>query len=573
MKYQLFLVIMFIGLTLTSCSFGFPSPESTGRDGEAITPSKSQLCTSFCLDNGDHCVFGTNMDGEVPHKEGETPQAIQMFVNQRHVLKTGWEDGTSGKYARWISNYGSVTLNVIGTQMVWGGMNEAGLMISSMSLVETMAPTSDARPPVASPLWVQYQLDNYSTVEEVIASERRVRPTYLYDHYLVCDRTGDCAVIEFLEGEMLAYTGDSLPVLALANSSYQDSLTAQEDGYYWKVKVFDVKSDGPAAEAGIMQGDWIIALDGVELIGEQSMETFYAMIAGRKAGDELSITVIHPGETEPVTILIKMIPLPEDMSKISLPPGIPVQVLSLGFLPTYPGDFITRFVTVAEWVAAFEPAGPEESVTYAFDALEAVSRDDTELSAVFDPANFRVYFHTKRNPQIRYVDFSKLDFSCGAPVMLLDTNVGEAGDISLDLVKYSHKRALEHAVAIATNMWQVDFSALEIDTLLSGFESFACMENNASALANPARYVESHPPLLPPLVTWAGIMIFNRLWPAWVVLTLLSLVFFIWRSTRGQLTTRGAWLVWALAVLLLGPLGLLICLLANRKRRLMGQSQ
>jgi len=42
------------------------------------------------------------------------------------VLKTGWESGTTGKYLRWISKYGSVTLNMAGYQLVWGGMNEEG---------------------------------------------------------------------------------------------------------------------------------------------------------------------------------------------------------------------------------------------------------------------------------------------------------------------------------------------------------------------------------------------------------------------------------------------------------------
>jgi len=99
------------------------------------------------------------------------------------------------------------------------------------------------------------------------------------------------------------------------------------------------------------------------------------------------------------------------------------------------------------------------------------------------------------------------------------------------------------------------------------------MEDNAAALATPALYVENHPPLLPPLVTWAGWMVFNRLWRAWVVLTLLSLVLVIWRLARDQVKTRAAWLAWVLAVILLGPFGLLACLLVRRRRRLMSQSR
>jgi choloylglycine hydrolase len=78
-------------------------------------------------------------------------------------------------------------------------------------------------------MWVQYQLDNFSTIEEVIASEQQVRYYSSQEwccHYLVCDRTGDCAVIEFLEGERVVHSGDDLPVTALTNSPYEMSIQA-----------------------------------------------------------------------------------------------------------------------------------------------------------------------------------------------------------------------------------------------------------------------------------------------------------------------------------------------------------
>jgi penicillin V acylase-like amidase (Ntn superfamily) len=433
MNTRIFLGILLFTLFLAGCK---PSASANFKEtiADVSFPSASQLCTSFCLDNGDHCVFGTNMDHG-------TIKIGQVFVNKRHVMKTGWQSSTSSEYARWISKYGSVTFNLVGYQLAWGGMNEAGLMISTVSLLETEESAPDERPPLVSSFWVQYQLDNYSTVEEVIASDALVRSTERSDHYLVCDRKGDCAVIEYLGGEMVAYTGLSLPVQALTNSTYQDSLTALENGNYWKVEVFGVNSAGPAAKAGFIVGDWIIAVDGVELSGEKSLETFYSIIAQHKAGDEVSFTLKHPGESSPVTLVLKMDPLPDDTSKYTLPPDVPIQILSLSFIPTYPGDFLTRFATAVEWVKSLKPAGAGETVTYAFDTLEAVSRDDTVFSAVFDPANGRVYFRTAQNPEIRYIDFNEFDFSCKTPVMMLDIHDGGAGNIRDDLIKYSHSAA------------------------------------------------------------------------------------------------------------------------------------
>jgi len=193
------------------------------RDAKAPLglPAPSQACTSFCVDTGDGCVFGANQDNPV--------DAGTVVVKKRYVLKTGWEAGTTGQYARWIARYGSVTFDYAGYQMAWAGMNEAGLMISTMALDGTHEPEPDARPPLASALWVQYQLDNHATVAEVINSDSRVRITMAVDHYLVCDRSGECAVIEFLDGKMVHYSGDALPVKALSNSAYSEALHASAE--------------------------------------------------------------------------------------------------------------------------------------------------------------------------------------------------------------------------------------------------------------------------------------------------------------------------------------------------------
>jgi heme A synthase len=81
------------------------------------------------------------------------------------------------------------------------------------------------------------------------------------------------------------------------------------------------------------------------------------------------------------------------------------------------------------------------------------------------------------------------------------------------------------------------------------------------------QYVEDHPVLLPPTITWAALMVVHRFWSVWVLLALLSLVIVVWRLSKSPGITRGAWLVWILIVALLGPLGLLTYWLAHRRRR------
>jgi penicillin V acylase-like amidase (Ntn superfamily) len=220
-KYYLVLVV-FIAL-LTGFRIGLPV--SAPSNGNLVEAESGQGCTSFCLDNGDHCVFGTNFDNEI--YEG------LIFVNPRGLSKTGWEESSTGEVAHWIAKYSSISFDLVGYQLVWAGMNEAGLMLSTMALGESVAPPVGKQPPLATPLWLQYLLDNYATIDEVVASQEVVsiartvgRPV---DHYLICDGRGDCVVFEFLAGKVVVHKGGRLPVASLTNSRYQDSITAWEE--------------------------------------------------------------------------------------------------------------------------------------------------------------------------------------------------------------------------------------------------------------------------------------------------------------------------------------------------------
>ena len=176
----------------------------------------------------------------------------------------------------------------------------------------------------------------------------------------------------------------------------------------------------------------------------QPLEDVFHAIEGHQVGDEVTFTLQRPGKADPFTAMVKMLAPPPDDGRLQIPEGFPPQILSLGFLPSVPGDFLLRFSTAAAWLESFAPAGPEDAVPYAFDTLQAVSRRDTAWSIVFDPANLRVHFRTHSNPQIRYLDLGALDFSCRTPVMMLDIHADLSGDIKDDLVPYSHQASLDH---------------------------------------------------------------------------------------------------------------------------------
>lgn len=176
-------------------------------------------CTTFCLRKGADAIFGKNYDWHFD--DGF------VLTNKRGVAKSAAppEDVP----ARWTSKYGSVTFNQFGREFPSGGLNEAGLAVELMWLDSTRYPAPDARPALSSLEWIQYQLDNYATVAEVARNAGGLRITSEGKlHFLVCDKGGSCATVEFLDGKAVVHDGASLPVPALTNHPYEDSLRFRE---------------------------------------------------------------------------------------------------------------------------------------------------------------------------------------------------------------------------------------------------------------------------------------------------------------------------------------------------------
>jgi len=183
----------------------------------AFAYSSVYPCTTFIFRFGNHLYFGRNLDW--------ISGTGLIMTNQRNLDKVALVD-SSEKPMKWTSKYGSITFNQVGKDLPYGGINEAGLVVEHMTLEKTIYPFKDDRCAIGSCQWIQFQLDNYSTVEEIIKSDELIRIVDATSkfHFLVCDRFGNAAVIEFIDGKMVYYTGKDLPNEALANSTYAESI-------------------------------------------------------------------------------------------------------------------------------------------------------------------------------------------------------------------------------------------------------------------------------------------------------------------------------------------------------------
>lgn len=123
--------------------------------------------------------------------------------------------------AGWTSKFGSITFNQIGKEFPYGGMNEKGLVIEQLWLQNSEY--QENRNEIISELeWIQYQLDVYSNVDEVISSINHltIKPNATV-HFILADRNGVSAVIEFVNGKVAIDRQETSNVVT--NSTFEES--------------------------------------------------------------------------------------------------------------------------------------------------------------------------------------------------------------------------------------------------------------------------------------------------------------------------------------------------------------
>lgn len=151
-------------------------------------------------------------------------------------------DGAGGPNSiRWTSKYGSVIASGYDISTT-DGVNEAGLMANLLWLVESDYPKPDGgKPPLAISLWAQYALDNYATVAEAVSALEKEPYTIVTDkvpgedrlatlHLSLSDKTGDSAIIEYIDGRQVIHHGREYQVMT--NSPTFEKQLALES--YWR---------------------------------------------------------------------------------------------------------------------------------------------------------------------------------------------------------------------------------------------------------------------------------------------------------------------------------------------------
>lgn len=182
-------------------------------------------CSSFVLKLGNQIFLGKNFDWT--YCDGV------IIKNLRGTRKSAYFTHT-GEQANWTSIYGSVTFNQNGKEMPYGGMNEKGLVVKMLWLELTKYNINEEKKYVNELEWIQYQLDNFETVQQVIdhLGDLKIYPIKGKIHYILTDNSGLSVIIEYLNGKPVAYKKEANACQAITNNTviHSEPFKTQTEG-------------------------------------------------------------------------------------------------------------------------------------------------------------------------------------------------------------------------------------------------------------------------------------------------------------------------------------------------------
>jgi penicillin V acylase-like amidase (Ntn superfamily) len=210
---------------------------------------KFHSCSTFVLPGKNTLLVGHNLDDYVP-----SPGYI--YINPRGIAKhnISWDDlrftyMKSHSRCQWVSKYASLTCNAFGREFPDGGINEAGFYAGETTLLGSLYPSAGSRPKIYHHQWIQYLLDNFETVDQVLADLGNVVVEgHCQWHFFIADKSGQAAVIEFIQGKTIVHSGANLPMKILCNSAYAEEMTklAEYEGFGGQKTVDFNDKTGPA---------------------------------------------------------------------------------------------------------------------------------------------------------------------------------------------------------------------------------------------------------------------------------------------------------------------------------------
>lgn len=217
----------------------------------------AMACTSMIVGDGPRSLLGQNYDFAL----GDGA----IFVNASGKEKTSLAEADQ-RPLRWQATYSSVVFAQFGKEMPISGMNEKGLVIQGLWNEDASYPTVNRQTTASlnELQWIQYQLDTSASVADVERSLATipVHQDYASLHYVVCEASGACVLIDFDEiGMRIARRGADFEPAAITNSTLIRS--KHHAALAMNVEEFDDLSDDKNSLDAYTRAAWLVRRAGM----------------------------------------------------------------------------------------------------------------------------------------------------------------------------------------------------------------------------------------------------------------------------------------------------------------------
>lgn len=200
----------------------------------AIASQQSEACSRILYETGNGTyITGRSMDWNDPTAKTD------LWAFPRGLERDG---GIGKNPVKWTSKYGSVVASFYDAGTA-DGMNENGLVGNMLYLVESDYgdPAKTGKPTLSVGAWLQYFLDNYTTVKEAVEAMKDAPFTVVAPilpngraasvHLSLSDPTGDSAILEYIGGKLEIHHSPQYKVMT--NSPVYDQQLALNA--YWNL--------------------------------------------------------------------------------------------------------------------------------------------------------------------------------------------------------------------------------------------------------------------------------------------------------------------------------------------------
>jgi choloylglycine hydrolase len=181
----------------------------------SLAPTADACTRALWTKDGQPVIVGRNMDW-----------MEDMGTNLWSLPRGIERNGLAGKNSvKWTSKYGSLVATGYDIG-VCDGMNEEGLVVNALWLAESnFGKRDEALPGLSISLWTQYYLDNFKSVADAVnitktGKYQLVPVTFWHSkkmsstvHLSLSDKSGDSAIIEFVDGKPVVHHGKQYTVM------------------------------------------------------------------------------------------------------------------------------------------------------------------------------------------------------------------------------------------------------------------------------------------------------------------------------------------------------------------------